>query len=478
MKCYQNFINGEFLSDSNSKRIGVINPGTGKYIYEFEVAGEYVKQQALESARQGFDLWSRMSGMDRGKILYKAASIIRSRNDELAMIEVKDTGKPWQEASTVDISTGADAIEFFAGLASVVTGRQQNIGKNFYYTRREALGICAGIGAWNYPFQIACWKSAPALACGNSMIFKPSEETPLGALKLAEIFLEAGVPPGVFNVTLGDGDVGVWLSTEDQIAKISFTGQVKTGKAVMKNASNSLKKVTMELGGKSPLIIFKDANLEDAINAAILGNFYTQGEVCTHGSRVFIHKDIQDVFLKKLLIEIKKRIIVGDPQDPKTNFGALISKKHHEKVLNYIEIGKSEGAKLLCGGHAIRPKNFENGFFIAPTVFSDCTDDMVITTEEIFGPVMSILTFNDEKEVVSRANCTKFGLAAGVFTSNITLAHRVSHELHAGICWINTYGDSPVEMPVGGYKDSGIGRENGIDTLNEYTQIKSVYVGL
>ena len=478
MKCYKSFVHGKSLSNFKSEKIGVIYPGNGKKIYEFEVANEFVRKEALESSCKGFHIWSHMSGMERSKILYKAALIIRSRNDELAMIEVQDTGKPWQEASTVDISTGADAIEFFAGLASSITGKHQSIGKDFYYTRREPLGICAGIGAWNYPFQIACWKLAPALACGNSMIFKPSEETPLGALKLAEIFCQAGLPLGVFNVILGASDVGSWLSKESMIAKISFTGQVATGKKVMKDASNSLKKVTMELGGKSPLIIFKDANLKNAIDAAIIGNFYTQGEVCTHGSHVFVQEDIHDFFIKQLVLEIKRKIIIGDPQDPKTNFGALISKRHYNKVLKYIEIGKLEGATLLYGGHKVKPDGFENGFFISPTVFTNCKDNMIITTEEIFGPVMSILTFNDEKEVISRANCTNFGLAAGIFTSNIALAHKVSHKLHTGICWINTYGNSPVEMPVGGYKNSGIGRENGVDTLNEYTQIKSIYVGL
>jgi betaine-aldehyde dehydrogenase len=475
---YRNFINGEYYSNQSGEVLNVINPATGEVIYQVEIADEYIRKKAVISAEQGFILWSSMSNMERGRILNKAAFLIRQRNDDLAMIEVCDTGKPWQEASTVDILSGADAIEFFAGLASSILGNQQSVGKDFYYTRREPLGICAGIGAWNYPFQIACWKSAPALAAGNCMIFKPSEETPLGALKLAEIFIEAGVPKGVFNVIIGKERTGIWLSKEPKIDKLSFTGQVQTGKIVMQNSSSSLKKLTMELGGKSPLIIFDDTDLQDAVSGAMLGNFYTQGEVCTHCTRVFVHRKIYNSFTEALLERIEKNIIIGDPQDIKTNFGALISKKHYEKVLEYIKIGKSEGAKLLCGGYPVRPYGFTNGFFIGPTVFTECTDNMTIVKEEIFGPVMSILVFDDEDEVVSRANNTDFGLGSGIFTSNITRAHRIAHKLQSGICWINSYGSSPVEMPVGGYKQSGIGRENGIETLHEYTQVKSIYVGL
>jgi betaine-aldehyde dehydrogenase len=376
------------------------------------------------------------------------------------------------------VESGADSIEFFAGLAPGIEGNQQQVDGDFYYTRREALGICAGIGAWNYPIQIACWKAAPALACGNSMIFKPSEETPLGALKLAEIFTEAGIPDGVFNVVQGAGEVGSWLTHHSEIAKVSFTGEVGTGKKVMAGAATTLKDVTMELGGKSPLIIFDDADIDNAVSAAMLGNFYTQGEVCTNGTRVFVQESVYPIFIDKLLERTRQNIIAGDPMDPATNFGALISLKHFNLVLDYINIGIKEGATLLHGGTSLQPKNAPNGYFVAPTIFSDCTDDMTICREEIFGPVMSVLKFSDEDEVVLRANATEFGLAAGVFTQDITRAHRVIHQMQAGICWINSFGASPAQMPVGGYKQSGIGRENGLVTLNHYTQIKAVYVGL
>ena len=478
LKTYKNFIDGAYMANDNGETFDVINPATGKVIYQVEIADEKIKQQAIESAQRGFATWSAMSAMARSRILLKAVSLLRERNDELAKIEVLDTGKPWQEASVVDVLSGADSIEFFAGLAPGIEGNQQAVDGDFYYTRREALGVCAGIGAWNYPLQIACWKSAPALACGNSMIFKPSEETPLGALKLAEVFTEAGIPNGVFNVVQGAGEVGAWLTHHPDIAKISFTGEVGTGKKVMAAAATSLKDVTMELGGKSPLIIFNDADVDNAVSAAMLGNFYTQGEICTNGTRVFVEKSIYPVFIEKLLQRTRDNIVVGDPMDEKTNFGALISAKHFELVMKYINIGIDEGATLAHGGTALQPADAPNGYFIAPTIFTDCTDEMTICREEIFGPVMSVLTFDGEEEVISRANATEFGLAAGVFTQDITRAHRVIHQMDAGICWINSYGLSPAQMPVGGYKQSGIGRENGLATLNHYTQLKAVYVGL
>ena len=478
LPCYQNFVNGQFLQNQSGETFDVINPATNQVIYQVEVADESIQQAAISSARQGFAIWSKMTGIERSRILLKAVALLRERNDELAKIEVLDTGKPWQEASVVDVVSGADAIEFFAGLAPAIDGNQQQVGEDFYYTRPEPLGVCAGIGAWNYPLQIACWKAAPALACGNGMIFKPSEETPLGALKLAEILYEAGLPAGVFNVIQGDGKVGAWLSQHEDIAKVSFTGEVGTGKKVMAAAAGSLKEVTMELGGKSPLIIFNDADIDNAISAAMLGNFYTQGEICTNATRVFVQKDIYPEFKEKLLSRIQANIIAGDPMHPDTNFGALISKKHQELVLSYIEKGNAEGATLLCGGHTLAPSDAPDGYFVAPTVFADCSDEMSICKEEIFGPVMAILTFDDEVEVVARANNTHLGLAAGVFTQDISRAHRVIHQMQAGICWINSYGLSPVEMPVGGYKQSGIGRENGLATLKQYTQLKSVYVGL
>lgn len=475
---YQNYIHGKALANKSRETFSVTNPATGKVIYHVEVADEFVQKQAIESAKAGFEKWSTMTPIERTRILNKAVALLRERNDELATVEVLDTGKPIQEANCVDVETGADVIEYFAGLAPTQLGTQQQVGSDFFYTRKEALGICAGIGAWNYPLQIACWKSGPALAAGNACIFKPSEETPLGAIKLAEIFTEAGVPDGVFNVVQGAAEVGQWLTTNPDIEKVSFTGEVSTGKKVMQSAASNLKDVTMELGGKSPLIVFDDANVSQAVSAAMLGNFYTQGEVCTNCTRVFVHRSVYQSFVDELISRTNSNIIAGDPLDPEVNLGALISENHRNLVLSYIEKGKQEGATLLTGGHTLSPESAPNGFFVAPTVFTDCTDDMTIVKEEIFGPVMSVLVFDDEQEVISRANDTVLGLAAGVFSQNIQRAHRVIHQLKAGICWINSYGNSPAEMPVGGYRQSGVGRENGVETLNSYTQTKSVYVGM
>jgi betaine-aldehyde dehydrogenase len=474
----KNFVDGNYLDNTSGELFAVINPATGEEIYQVEVADAGVIAAAVDSAQRGFALWSAMTTIERSRILHRAVALLRERNDELARIEVADTGKPWQEASTVDVVTGADAIEFFAGLAPAIEGNQQDLGGDFYYTRREPLGICAGIGAWNYPLQIACWKAAPALACGNAMIFKPSEETPRGAVMLANIFVEAGVPAGVFNVVHGNGEVGAQLSSHDEIAKVSFTGAVTTGQAVMASAAATLKDVTMELGGKSPLIVFEDADIEEAVSAAMLGNFYTQGEICTNGTRVFVHDNVMPAFTELLLKRIKNNIVAGDPMREDTNFGALISAKHRDKVLSYIDKGIAEGARLLCGGKALAPPTAINGYFVAPTVFADCRDDMSIVRDEIFGPVMSLLSFSDEEEVIRRANDTGYGLAAGVFTKDLRRAHRVIHRMQAGICWINAYGNSPAQMPVGGYKLSGVGRENGMETLRQLTQLKSVYVGM
>ncbi|MBE2895678.1 betaine-aldehyde dehydrogenase [Pasteurellaceae bacterium HPA106] len=479
MKTQTAYINGRYVDlKNNAETFDTINPATGDVIAKIQQSDEHEINSAVQSARHGQKIWANMTPVERSRILLKAVEILRTRNDELAALETQDTGKPLSETQTVDIVTGADVIEYYAGLAVAIEGRQIPLRESsFVYTRQEPLGVVAGIGAWNYPIQIAMWKAAPALAAGNAMIFKPSEVTPLTALKLAEIFTEAGLPDGVFNVVQGDYRVGQALSDHPEIAKISFTGGVPTGKKVMAQASSStLKEVTMELGGKSPLIICDDADLDQAADIAMMANFYSSGQVCTNGTRVFIPTKCKTEFEQKVLERVK-RIKIGLPTDPATNFGPLVSFPHMEKVLGYIEKGKAQGAKLLCGGERLDGE-LANGAFVAPTVFTDCRDEMSIVQEEIFGPVMSILSYESEEDAIARANNTEYGLAAGVVTNDLKRAHRIIAQIEAGICWINTWGESPASMPVGGYKQSGVGRENGIQTLMHYTQTKSIQVEL
>ncbi len=471
------YIGGGYRDALSGESFETVNPATGEVICAIQQAGATDVEAAVAAAQEGFAVWSAMSGAERGLILAEAARLLRARNRELAELEVLDNGKPIQEAEVVDIASGAECLEFFSGVAGTLHGEHYDFGGDFAYTRREPLGICAGIGAWNYPMQIACWKSAPALACGNAMIFKPAELTPLTALKLAEIYTEAGLPDGVFNVVQGFGDTGRMLTRHPGIAKVSLTGEVGTGKKIMADAAESLKSVTLELGGKSPMIVFDDADIENAVHGALLANFYTQGEVCSNGTRVFVHESIQDAFLARL-VEKTRTLKIGDPMDPETQVGALISKDHTEKVLGYIEKGKAEGAKVAVGGGRPEDAALAAGNFVEPTIFAGCADDMTIVREEIFGPVMTVLPFNDDEEVVARANDTEFGLSAGVFTRDLNRAHRVIAKLQAGSCWINTYNITPIAVPFGGMKQSGIGRENGLAAIEHYSQLKSVYVAL
>jgi betaine-aldehyde dehydrogenase len=473
-----NWIGGAPVASVAGRRFTTINPATGEVLAEIEIAEAAEVEAAVGAARAAQKLWGRMTGSERGRILRRVADILRAKNDELAELETLDTGKPIQETRVVDVISGADCIDYFAGLASGLAGEHIDLGPGAMgYTRREPLGVVAGIGAWNYPLQIACWKAAPALAAGNAMIFKPAELTPLTAIRLAEIMREAGVPDGVFNVVQGFGDTGRLLTRHPGIAKISLTGEVGTGKKVMADAAETLKHVTLELGGKSPILVFEDADIENAVSGALLGNFYSAGEVCSNGTRVFVHRAIKERFLARLT-ERTARMVVGDPMDPATQVGALISEKHMEKVLSYVARGVAEGARLVCGGERVTRDGLDRGFFVSPAIFDGCRDDHAIVREEIFGPVMTVLDFEDEDEVVARANDTPFGLSAGVFTRDISRGHRVIAELQAGTCWINTYNVTPIELPFGGYKQSGLGRENSRAALEHYTQIKSVYVAL
>jgi betaine-aldehyde dehydrogenase len=457
-------------------RLPSYNPATGELLAELPVAGAQEIDEAVSRARAAQPAWAALSGTERSRVLRRISDLLREHNDRLSLIEMRDTGKPIQETKVVDIVSGAECFEYFASMATGAAGEHIDLGAaGFGYTRREALGVVAGIGAWNYPMQTACWKTAPALAFGNAMIFKPAELTPLSAAELPALMKEAGVPDGIFQVVQGAVDTGRLLVGHPGIAKVSVTGAVETGRAVMGAAAPTLKHVTLELGGKSPLLIFPDADLDNAVSGALLGNFYSAGEVCSNATRVFVHRSIKQEFLKRLLARVEK-MKIGDPEDPATQVGSLISEEHLRMVMSYIERGQAEGARMLIGGKRLTEGALGRGFFVTPTVFDQCRDDMAIVREEIFGPVMMVLDFDDEEEAIERANATHFGLSAGVFTQDVNRAHRVIGRLQAGSCWINHYNICPMELPFGGYKHSGIGRENGRITMEYYTQLKSVYV--
>ncbi|MEO1718897.1 MAG: betaine-aldehyde dehydrogenase [Pseudomonadota bacterium] len=467
------YIGGRYCEDDGGDPIDVTFSGTGEQIARVFAASAEIIDTAMTAAADGQRVWSGMSGPERGRILRRAAELIRERNRPLSELETLDTGKPLQETLVADAASGADALEYFANIAFELNGEHLKFGDDFALTERIPLGVCIGIGAWNYPTQIACWKAAPALACGNAMVFKPSEVTPLCALKIAEILTEAGLPDGVFNVVQGRGEVGHALASHPLAAKVSLTGSVPTGRKVAASAANGPRPVTLELGGKSPIIVFADADIEQAVSGIILGNFYSTGQICSNGTRVFVHRDIRDRLVDRLCERLDAAVI-GDPRDEATSLGPLVSERQLEGVLKLIAIGREEGATLRYGGERIA----RDGAYVEPTVFTDVTDDMTIARDEIFGPVASILSFTDEDDVIRRANDTEFGLAAGVFTRDLSSAHRVIRQLHAGTCWINTYNLTPAGMPFGGLKASGFGRENARAAIEAYSQLRTIYVGM
>lgn len=470
----QSYVGGQYLASTSGETFTTRFPGNDKVVCEIETAGQAEVDAAVASAREAFGGWSAMSAAERGEILLRAGKILRERNEELAELETLDTGKAIQETSVVDVITGVDVVEYFARVAQSIENERVDLSPEAYaMLRREPVGVCAGIGAWNYPIQIAMWKSGPALACGNTMVFKPAEQTPLTALKLAEIYTEAGMPHGVFNVVQGAAATGAALIGHPDVDKVTLTGSVETGKVVMAAAAGGLKKVTLELGGKSPIIVFDDASFDSAVNAALVGNFYSTGQVCSNGTRVFVQSSMYDRFVETVA-ERTKAIVVGDPFKPETQMGPLVSKAHFERVMSYFDKAKASDARHLCGGDALD----SDGYYVTPAVFADCDDDMEFVREEVFGPLMSVLSFETEDEVVTRANDTHFGLAGAVFTTDEERANRVAANLQAGIVWINDYNVTPPEVPFGGYKQSGIGRENGLQAIEHYTQIKTVYTNL
>ncbi len=473
----RSYIGGRYVDASSGETFDAVYPGTNRKICDVEQAGPREIEAAVASAQAGFEVWSVMPALERSRILLRAVAIIRERNDELAALDTLDTGKPIAETTTEDVVTGADVIEFYAGVVQTLHGETIDFpGQGFARMKREPLGVCVGIGAWNYPIQIAMWKSALALACGNAMIFKPAEMTPLSAGVLAEIYTEAGLPDGVFNVVQGDARVGQALVRHDGVAKVSLTGEVSTGKAVMADAAGTLKAVTLELGGKSPIVVFDDADLDSAVNAALTNNFYSTGQVCSNGTRVFVQRAVYERFLEPIAERVAA-LKIGDPFDPETMIGPLVSAEHHEKVKRYMKIADESGARRIGGG-AVEDPTLTVGNYVMPAVYADCTDDMEFVTDEVFGPLMSVLPFDTEDEVVARANATPYGLSAAVFSSDFARANRVANALQAGSVWINDYGTLPASVPFGGYKQSGIGRENGANAIEHYTQVKMIYSSL
>ncbi|HEV8335203.1 MAG TPA: betaine-aldehyde dehydrogenase [Candidatus Polarisedimenticolia bacterium] len=472
------FIGGVWIDARSGRTFETINPATNQALCRVAEADETDVDAAVQAARKAFEQgpWPKMSAADRSRVLWRIADLLMQRADEVARLETLDNGKPIFESRQVDIPLVAEIFQYYAGWATKITGETIPARPGaFTYTLREPLGVVAAIVPWNFPLLLASWKIAPALAAGNTVIVKPSSNTPLSALKFAEIVKDAGLPDGVLNVVTGKGSVaGMALVRHPGVDKIAFTGDTRTGVEIMKSGSDTLKRITLELGGKSPNIVFADADLEAAVRGATVGIFYGKGEVCAAGSRLFVEKRIHEEFLDKLAGRAKKTV-PGDPLDPKTRFGALVSQAQMEKVLRYIASGKEEGARLVAGGERTEVAGL-NGNFVLPTIFDQVKPEMRIAREEIFGPVLSTLEFSDPEEAVAQANASPYGLAAGIWTRDVAKAHRVARALKAGTVWINTYNRYDPALPFGGYKRSGYGRELGSAALEAYTQIKSVWV--
>jgi len=474
-------IAGEWRDASGGKTFDTVNPATGEVLTTVADAGSADIDAAVQAARHAFDdpagPWRKLPATKRGQILWKLADLIEQNIEELAELETLDNGKPIFESRYVDMPMVADVFRYYAGWATKLHGDTININESaFTYTLREPVGVVGAIVAWNFPLLLTSWKLGPALACGNTVVLKPAEQTPLTALRLGELALQAGLPAGVLNIVTGGPEAGKALVRHPGVDKVAFTGSTRVGKEIMRSAADTLKRVTLELGGKSPNIVFADSDLDSAVKGAINGIFYGKGEVCCAGSRLFVEKKVEAEFTEKLVARAKK-LQPGDPLDPKTRLGAIVSQEQMKTVLGYIDAGKSEGAQLLTGGNRANIGN-GNGFFLEPTIFGGVKNEMKIAQEEIFGPVLATLSFDDMDEVAALANRNPYGLAAAIWTKDISKAHSLSRKLKAGTVWINTYGLMDAALPFGGYKHSGFGRELGESALEHYTEVKSVWLSL
>ncbi len=478
---YQLFIDGKWVDAESGKTFSTPNPATGATLAEVAEADKADIDKAVDAARRAFEgKWSKISARDRGRMMYKLAQLIESKSKELAAIETADNGKPIKESLYIDIPSVVENFEYFAGWATKIEGETIPVpGQMFNYTLREPVGVCGQIIPWNFPLLMAAWKLAPALAAGNTIVLKPAEQTPVGAMELGKLIQEAGFPDGVVNIVPGFGETaGASLATHPGIDKIAFTGSTEVGKIIARSAADNLTKVSLELGGKAPNIIFADADMDQAVNGAMMGIFFNQGQVCCAGSRLFLHEDVKEEFLGRFS-EKAKGIKVGDPMDTATQMGPQVSEEQLNRIKSYVDIAREEGASVVAGGCSPQLEgDFQKGFFFQPTIFGEVKNTMRVAQEEIFGPVTSVITFKDEDDLLRQANETIYGLSAGIWTKDITRAHRFAKAIKAGVVWINTFNMFNAASPFGGYKQSGYGREMGRHALELYTQVKSVWVDL
>ena len=476
---------GQLLIDGQwtdgAKKFDTINPATGEVLTQVVEASAEDIDRAVSVARKAFEdrsgPWRKMSASERGRLIWRVADLVEQHIDELAELETLDNGKPIFESRYVDMPMVIDVLRYYAGWATKIHGETVNTFETaFTYTLREPVGVVGLIIPWNFPLLLASWKLGPALACGNTIVLKPAEQTPLTTLRFGQLAIEAGIPAGVLNIVTGGPETGKAIVRHPGIEKIAFTGSTTVGKEIMRSSADTLKRVTLELGGKSPNIVFADSDIDGAVKGAINGIFYGKGEVCNAGSRLFVENKVQNEFIEKLVARAKK-LQPADPLDPKTRLGAIVSQEQMQTVLGYVEAGKKEGAKLIAGGNRVSVDGGK-GFFLEPTIFGDVTNDMKIAQEEIFGPVLATLTFDDVDQVIELANRNQYGLAAAVWTRDIKKAHSVSRQLKAGTVWINTYGLMDAALPFGGYKSSGFGRELGMHAIEHYTESKTVWLNL
>ncbi len=478
---YQLFIDGKWVDAESGKTFETPNPSTGETLAEVAEGDKADIDKAVAAARRAYEgKWSKMSARDRGRLLYKLSQVIEQHAGELAALETADNGKPIRESTYIDIPQVIENFEYFAGFATKIEGETIPVpGQMLNYTLREPLGVCGQIIPWNFPLLMAAWKLAPALAAGNTVVLKPAEQTPVTALELGKLFQEADFPDGVVNIVPGFGETaGAALASHPGIDKIAFTGSTEVGKIIAHSAADNLTKVSLELGGKAPNIVFADADMEQAVSGAMMGIFYNQGQVCCAGSRIFLHEEIKDEFLESFKARVG-RIKVGDPTNKETLMGPQVSSEQLDRIKSYVDIAKNEGATVLAGGCPPQlDADFQKGFFFQPTIFTEVKNSMRVAQEEIFGPVTSVITFKDEDDLIKQANDTIFGLSAGIWTKDITRAHRFARAIKAGTVWINTFNMFNAASPFGGYKHSGYGREMGKHALELYTQVKSVWVDL